>query len=258
MTPTAGRSSPDWAPMNAPRIITVALACLCVAGSACTATQSSAAEVGAPPSTIGLGFEFETEPGLVRGGADVRAIDGDEIEAIVMLGDSITVASRPALADRFQQLGYDDVLIEAETGKRMTVTDGSNASGLSLISYLAAADEDGDHSDELWIVALGTNDINQYGSVEQIAAEVDAMIDAIPAEAALVWVDTYYRQESDGAARVNAVISDRLAARGNSVVAPWSLFAEDAISVDGLHPSQAGRDVFADVVAGVVVGFVDG
>jgi lysophospholipase L1-like esterase len=243
--------------MNAPRTITLALACLCTFATACTATQSSAAEVGTPPSTIGLGFEFENEPGPVRGVADIRAVDADEIEAIVMVGDSITVASKPALADRFRQLDYDDVLIEAETGKRMTVTDGRNSSGESIVSFLAGTDEDGDHSDEVWIIALGTNDINQYGSIEQIAVEVDAMIDAVPDDAALVWVDTYYRQEADGAARMNLVISDRIAARGNAIVAPWSAYAADAISTDGLHPSQTGREVFAGVVAATVASFID-
>jgi lysophospholipase L1-like esterase len=245
--------------MTSPRPLIVALACLCAVATACTATQSSASEVS-PQSTIGLGFEFDDATGagqiVVSGAADVRAVDADEIEAIVMVGDSITVASRPALADRFRQLDFDDVLIEAETGKRMTVTDRGNSSGLSIVGYLAGSDDDGDHSDELWIIALGTNDINQYGGLEQITAEVDAMIEAVPDDAALVWVDTYYRQEAEGAARMNLVISDRVAARGNAVVAPWSAYAADAISVDGLHPSHTGREVFADVVAGTVAAFL--
>ena len=110
--------------MNAPRTIAAALACLCIAGTACTATQSSASEISPPPPTIGLGFEFESEPGPVRGMADVRAVEPEEIETIVMVGDSITLGSRPALEQRFGELGFDDVLIEAETGKRMTTSDG--------------------------------------------------------------------------------------------------------------------------------------
>lgn len=247
--------------MKSPRPLIAALACLCIVATACTATQSSASEVS-PPSTIGLGFEFDDAAGTgrvsVSGAADVRAVDADEIEAIFMVGDSITVASKPALADRFRQLDFDDVLIEAETGKRMTVTDGGNSSGLSIVGFLAGADDDDDHSDELWIIALGTNDINQYGDLGEIGAQVDAMIEAVPEDAALVWVDTYYRQEPEGAARMNLVISDRIATRGNAVVAPWSAYAESAISVDGVHPSRSGREVFADVVAGTVAGFLSG
>lgn len=242
--------------MYAPRTIVTALACLAIAGTACTATQSSAAELDVPPPTIGLGFEFESEPGPVRGVADVRAVEPAEIDTIVMVGDSITLASRPALADRFRDLDFDDALIEAETGKRMTTTDGDNASGVAIVEYLAGADEDGDHSNELWIIALGTNDINQYGDAEQVGAELDRLMAAVPPDAALVWVDTYYRQEARGAAVVNEVITSRVSARGNAVVAPWSLYAESAISGDGVHPTPQGREVFAGVVAATVASFL--
>lgn len=250
-------SSPECDLMNAPRTIAAALACLCIAGTACTATQSSASELSQPPPTIGLGFEFESEPGSVRGVADVRAVEPEEIDTIVMVGDSITLASRPALSDRFSELGFDEVLIEAESGKRMTTTDGSNASGVSIVEFLAASDDDGDHSDELWVIALGTNDINQYGGVAELAAELDRLMRAVPADAALVWVDTYYRKEERGASMVNQVIADRVAARGNSIIAPWSAHAADAISSDGLHPTPQGREVFAGVVAATVATFLD-
>jgi lysophospholipase L1-like esterase len=244
-------------PMNPSRSILVALACLGLGATACTATHSSASELDAPPSTIGLGFEFEVDPGSVSGVADVRAVDADEITSIVMVGDSITVASTPALEERFTALGFDNVLIEAQTGKRMTSSSGDNSSGRSIVEFLVNSDPDGDHADELWIVALGTNDINQYGSVEQITAEVDEVLSVVPDDAALVWVDTFYRQESESAGRVNTAISERLEARGNSVVAPWSVFADGAVSGDGFHPTPDGRAVFADVVVGTVESFLD-
>lgn len=245
--------------MNTPRPFAVALACVCIGASACTATSSSAAELSVPPSTIGLGFEFETEPGSLLGVADVevQADDAEEIDTIVMVGDSITVGSTPALEQRFEALGFENVLIEAETGKRMTMTDGGNASGLAVVEYLANSDPTGDRDHELWIIALGTNDINQYGSVEQIADEVDEVLAAVPDEAALVWVDTYSRDERDGAGRVNLVITERVDDRGNAVVAPWSAFGADAVSSDGYHPSPGGREVFADVVAATVAGFLE-
>ena len=54
-----------------------------------------------------------------------------------------------------------------------------------------------DHSDELWVVALGTNDIGQYSSSDEIAAAVNEVIDAVPDESPLVWVDTYFRDQAE-------------------------------------------------------------
>jgi len=245
--------------MNTPRSLVLALACLCVGATACTATQSSAASESAPQSTIGLGFEFDLEPGAVSGVADVRAVDAEEIDTVVMIGDSLTVASKPALEQRFADLGFENVLIEAETGKRMTSSDGSNSSGEAIANYLSSADTETDRSNELWIVALGTNDVNQYADAAQVALQVDAVLAAVPDDAAVVWVDTYIRQEQDGSNEVDAAINDRVEARGNAVVAPWSAYAggDGVLSGDGYHPSPAGREVFADVVAGTVATFLD-
>jgi lysophospholipase L1-like esterase len=244
--------------MNTPRSLIVALACLCVGATACTATHSSASSGSAPPPTIGLGFEFDLEPGSVSGVADVRAVDAEEIDTVVMIGDSLTVGATPALEQRFADLGFDNVLIEAETGKRMTSTEGDNSSGEAIASFLANADPEADRSNELWIIALGTNDINQYGDVAQVATEVDQVLDAVPDDAALVWVDTYYRQQLESAGEVNIAIADRVDARGNAVVAPWSAYAggDGVTSGDGFHPTPQGRDVFADVVAGTVATFM--
>jgi lysophospholipase L1-like esterase len=245
--------------MKNPRALVVALACLCVGASACTATHSSAAsDGGAPQSTIGLGFEFDLEPGAVSGVADVRAVDAEQIDTVVMIGDSLTVASKPALEQRFAELGFDNVLIEAETGKRMTSSDGSNSSGEAIANYLANVDSQSDRSNELWIVALGTNDVNQYADVGQIATQVDEVLAAVPDDAAVVWVDTYIRQDQEGSDEVNVAITDRVAARGNAVVAPWSAYAggDGVLSGDGYHPSPDGRQVFADVVAGTVSTFL--
>jgi lysophospholipase L1-like esterase len=245
--------------MYAPRAIAAAIACLAIGATACTSTRSSASELDAPLPTIGLGFEFEVEPGPIRGAADVRAVDAEEIDTIVMIGDSLTVGSTPALEQRFGELGFANVLIQAETGKRMTMSDGDNSSGRAITEFLVGAG-DGDGSDELWVLALGTNDINQYGDVQELAIEADELLAEVPDDAAVVWVDTYYRQQPDGAADVNRVIAERVEARGNAVVAPWSAYApnDGVVSGDGLHPTPSGREVFADVVAATVATFLEG
>jgi hypothetical protein len=223
------------------------------AASACTEPGTSASE--APLPTIGLGGDLgdvETIP------SDLVAENADDVDSVVMIGDSITVASTPALEDQFADMGFDVSAIEAVVGKRMVMSSPNNPSGVNVADFITGGGG-GDSDGQLWIVALGTNDINQYGSPDEIAAAVNEMLNAVPDDVPLVWVDTYYRAESEGAALVNAIIADRLSRRGNSVMAPWNAFAsgDGVVRSDGVHPTEAGTVVFADVVGATIDDFLD-
>ncbi len=246
--------------MTSPRSIAGALVAAALVVAGCTGTRSSASppEEEPPLPTIGLATDFELEPGLVSGSAEVRAIGADQVDTIVMIGDSITVASMPALQARFSSLGFDQPVIVAKERKRMAQEIRDNPSGAAIADFLTADDEPGDdRANELWIVALGTNDIGQYRA-DEIAAAVNEVLARVPEDAPLVWVDTYFRDESDDAAQVNAIIADRIGRRGNAVVAPWSFYAagDGVLRSDGVHPSASGTDVFAAVVAGTAAGFL--
>jgi hypothetical protein len=220
--------------------------------SGCTEAGTSASE-DVPLPTIGLGDlgDVETIP------SDVVADGADGLDSIVMIGDSITVASTPALEEQFASLGFEGPTIEAVVGKRIAVSSGGNPSGVDVAEFIVGADPDSDG--ELWIVALGTNDVNQYGSPDEIAAVVNEMLDAVPDDVPLVWVDTYYRSESDGSVLINAIVTDRLARRGNAVIAPWNAFAagDGVVQSDCVHPTEAGETVFADVVGATIQDFLD-
>ena len=221
--------------------------------SGCSESGTAASDAEAPLPTIGLGSDLsgaETIPG------GLEAEGADDVESIVMIGDSITVGSTDALKDRYAQAGYDDVLIEAQGGKRIATSTSDNPSGVKVANFITGGDDD--HDGELWVVALGTNDINQYGSPDQLAAAVNEMLNAVPGDVPLVWVDTYYRDEPDGAALVNTVVADRLARRGNAVMASWNAMAggDGVVSQDGVHPTDDGHLVFADVVVSEVDEFL--
>jgi lysophospholipase L1-like esterase len=228
---------------------------LVVAGglaSGCTDSGTSASD-DPPLPTIGLGADFDAETipsGLV-------AENADEIDSIVMIGDSITVASTPALEAQFAEMGFDDTVIEAVVGKRMAMSSPENPSGVKVASFITGADS-ADPDGQLWIVALGTNDINQY-TPDELAAAVNEMLAAVPDDVPLIWVDTSYRDEAEGAALMNAIIGDRLSRRGNSVMAPWAAFAsaDGLVRSDGVHPTEAGTLVFADVVGATIDEFLE-
>ncbi len=158
----------------------------------------------------------------------------------------------------FEAVGFDNVVIEAENGKRMVVSSGDNVGGSKVAEFLAGSGGDTDHANEVWVVALGTNDIGQYAGPDEIAAAVNEVIDAVPDDAALVWVDTYFRDRPEQTQLVNSIVRDRVGRRGDSVVAPWTAFAtqEGVLSGDGVHPTTDGADVFAFVVADTVREFL--
>ena len=95
-------------------------------------------------------------PGIALGG-------GPPGRRVAMVGDSITVGSTPGLEAAAEALGFE-LSIDAEVGRRMTVGS-SPESGTAAIADLLA--ESG--VPDLWVVALGTNDVGQYDDAEYAA-----------------------------------------------------------------------------------------
>lgn len=256
-----------------PRLIATLLVSAALTMSACGGSAPSAGVAEqAPLPTIGLGSEVRGVSGAseeITVGADVRLIGSTEIDTIVMIGDSITVGSTAALSEVYRQLGFQNVIIESMEGKRTVVGRESNPGGATLaeevVEFIESEETDAgggdptDHSNELWVVALGTNDIGQYSDAAEWAAAVNEMLDAVPDESPLVWVDTYFRDRPDGTDEVNAVIESRVGQRGNSIVARWSSVADldGNLRNDGVHPRDQGTIVFANTVGAAIVDFFD-
>jgi hypothetical protein len=261
--------------------------------TACAGSTSSAGD--APLPTIGLGSNDGSAQ--VSGGADVRSIGNSSIDTVVMIGDSITVGSKVELQAAYEALGFSTIMIQAQGGKRMAISFGDNASGVSIAEFLvgipaesvgdvdAEADTDGaedgdagadidgaedgdadsdgaapiDHSNELWVIALGTNDINQYANPAELAGIVNEMLSIVPAESGLIWVDTFWRAEPEATAGINSIIEDRVINRGDSAVAYWSAVADDEgnLRTDGVHPRDAGSLVFASTISDTIRTFLE-
>lgn len=255
------------------RLIALFVAGAALTVSACGGSTSSASLEQRPVPTIGLGSEIGEGGGGRSGelsvGADVRAIGSTEIDTVVMIGDSITVASTPALREIYRQLGFKEVIIESKESKRTAVGRESNPAGAALatqvVGLIESSDEDSgggdstDHANELWVVALGTNDIDQYSDSVERAAAINEMLDAVPDESPLVWVDTYIRDREQGTAEINDMIKSRVEARGNSVIARWSSVADEEGNLrdDGVHPRDQGTIVFANTVAAAIIDLLD-
>ena len=236
--------------MRSARTLSLLALLFVFAGCDQAGVASSGDDVRAPAIAV------EGDPAAISGAADGIADGADDIDSVVMIGDSLTVGAARALDERYGLLGLASI-IEAESGKRMSVSSQDNPSGAAVAAFLAG-NSDGDHTDEVWVVALGTNDISQYASADDIAAAVNEVLAAVPDDAALVWVDTYIRDRPEDTSTVNAVIRDRVTSRGDSVIAPWTSFAQadGVLSSDGVHPTVDGADVFAFVVTDTVNAFL--
>ena len=240
-------------PRSRANVATPLLASAAIVLASCSAVGGVSGSDQVPPPAI----DVSGDPAAISGAADAVADGAVDIDSIVMVGDSITRGATTDLTERYELLGLDH-LIEAQNGKRMAVSGPDNPSGASIVEFLAA-NGDGDHTDEVWVIALGTNDVGQYAGPDDIAAAVNEILSSVPDDAAVVWVDTYFRDRAEQAASLNSIVRDRVERRGDSVIAPWTAFAEGegVLTGDGVHPTTDGADVFAFVVTDTVRAFLD-
>jgi lysophospholipase L1-like esterase len=215
-------------------VFSAGLALVLVASAAACSSDRGALSAPASVPATGSG---------VPQGTGARAID-----SVAMVGDSITVRSEDALADGFSSLGLDVRAIDAASGRRMTAEAGGDGSGLSAIATLAAADPP-----DLWVIALGSNDVYQYDTADEYREQIVTLLNALPADAPIVWVDTYLADDPARSDEFNQALRDTLAFRGTSTVADWAAIAPaDGVLSDGIHPSDQGTQQFADVVINAV------
>ena len=214
-----------------PRSFGVALVVtLAALAAACSSDRGA---LSAPPSVPATGSVARPR------GTGLTAID-----SVAMVGDSITVRAQDALADGFRSLGLDVRAIDAASGRRMTAEGGADGSGVAAVSALAAGDPP-----ELWVIALGSNDVFQYDTAEEYRDQIIAVLRAIPADAPIVWVDAYLADDPARSDEFNQALRDTLAFRGTSSVADWAALAPgDGVLSDGIHPSDQGVQQFADLV----------
>jgi len=178
--------------------------------------------------------------------------DGDGVSvgatSVVVVGDSITQGSGAAIEYTLAADGITDITVDGLTSRRIeTGGRGAPESGVQAIYRMLGEGVDPD----VWVVALGTNDIGKYATPEEYAALVELVIDILPDDRPLVWVDTY-RVDYLAETRVfNETLAAELSGRDGAVLVSWfDVVAQDpSILRDGVHPTNDGKAVFASLVA---------
>lgn len=176
-------------------------------------------------------------------------------KSVVMIGDSITVGATPQLEAMFTYLAFTSIKIDAQVSRRIEVGNGRNEplNGIAVANKLIQERT----PDELWVVALGTNDIGKGMNDDSYRTLIDKMLAVVPSQRLLVWVNCIrWDRPADG---FNSVLAERLGARGNSVVADWFTQVQqrpNELLADGIHPNKEGSTVFAYTVANAIAALV--
>jgi lysophospholipase L1-like esterase len=172
--------------------------------------------------------------------------------SVVMVGDSITKASLPALGDMYTQVGITDQNIDAEVGRRIEVGNGKGSaplSGIRTLYGLLAMKANPD----VWVIELGTNDVGSYATPDDYGKLIDQVLAMLPKDDPLVWVNTYRQQYIDATKVFNLVLQDRLDARGHAAIADWYAVAsapdQTVLRSDHLHPNPNGQRALGLLVA---------
>ena len=209
-------------------------------GAACSSDREAAS---APPFGSVAGTVAD-RPAPAAAGHDGASVP---VDTVAMVGDSITVGSQEALEEGFASLGLDDVDIDAESGRRM-LRGSSIGSGLDAVEEIAAAASRPTCGSSRWAPTTWPTTCPR-----STPPAIDELLAAIPADAPLVWVDTYLDDYAGAVGAVQRRPAQVLAARGRATVVDWaSVAAEDGVLTDGVHPSGFGVEEFTRRVVAAV------
>jgi lysophospholipase L1-like esterase len=181
----------------------------------------------------------------------VELIETDA-DSVVMVGDSITQGSTDAIVYTLAASNLTDVIIDGVPSRRIQVGAGTTddpESGIDAIARLLRAGVDPD----VWVIALGTNDIAKYESVDDYALLITTVVGMLPDDAPLVWVNAYRGDYPDDSFEFDQVLADTLRDRDRTVVLDWASIAsapdQQVLRDDDVHPNPEGRAEFARLVA---------
>lgn len=272
MPPGGPRRPAEWTAVSPIRSIAFALA---VASLASACAPNFAAPVDAPrvietPDEVVVTVPISTTPPRPDQAVDVAEPSIDEAdvpvetvpvetlvapsnampETVAVVGDSLTRSAETQIQMALAHGGLDVLTIDALESRRMVRGDRDLTSGADAIeTILEGADPD------LWVIALGTNDVASEESSDVFQPEMHELLALVPRDVPVVWVDLWIRDREPHIRKANEMIRDELRDwDGGAAVVDWYSYGDDdgIITADGVHLTARGRQVFAISIAATI------
>ena len=170
-------------------------------------------------------------------------------DTVAVVGDSLTLSASDEITSELAGLGLDVLVVDGVESRRMTAGSALRPSGLEAIRTIR---DELDRVPEMWVIALGTNDVGAQVDVERFRDDVRAALAVVGDDTPVVWVDIWIRDRRDAAVAANDVIRDEVAARTapSGVVGWFAHGGDDAlVTDDGIHLTSRGQVAFATAIA---------
>lgn len=234
-----------------PRHVLVSLAALVAPGCADGAVAEPEPTTAATVSLMELDTIDTLTTAAPVGTATGRAAPTTTAAApahVAIVGDSLTVSAEVLIDQALAVAGVGTVTIDAVEGRRINHAVDGKTSGVTAAAAIAEVAEP-----DLWVVALGTNDVPGFGA-EAYRADVEALLAKIPTGAPVIWIDAWIEGRIDEARAANAELRDVVSGRPGAVVIDWFQFGDDpgVIIGDGIHLTDTGQQRYADQIAAAV------
>lgn len=207
-------------------------------------------------SAAGPADEFVVEPAEpVVGAADVivEAVEPRPTTAAVV-GDSLTVSAQDEIESALDSAGFEAVEVDGREGRRMTHGRSDLTPGVDVVADILTRSQP-----DLWVIALGTNDVASVDDLGGFRSEMRSILDLLPSDADVIWVDLWIRERPDAIAEANRLIRAELRSwSGGATVVDWYVHGLDdgVITADGVHLTPLGQQLYADsIVAAIDVMF---
>ena len=185
----------------------------------------------------------------------------DEVETLVeptmsrpstvaVVGDSLTLSAEDEILVALEDGGLQVLAIDGVESRRMVRGSTNLPPGTDAVEQIRADAEPG-----IWVIALGTNDVASVESLVGFREEMREVLDLIPPDDPVIWVDLWIRGREEPVGRANRVIRSELRRRrGGSAVVDWYSHGDEdgIITGDGVHLTQSGQDLFAASIAAAI------
>jgi lysophospholipase L1-like esterase len=171
---------------------------------------------------------------------------------VAVVGDSLTLSAQDEIAAELAGLGLEVLVVDGVESRRMTVGSSGRPSGLEAIRTIRAEFDD---DPDLWVVALGTNDVAAQIDEERFRDDLRGALAGVQSDAPVVWVDIWIRDRREAVVAANRVIRDELAGRdAPSGVVGWFAHggADGLVTADGVHLTERGQVAFATAIGNQV------